>query len=191
VKAEPPAPPAARAPGHAALLRADRIVKRFGGVVALDGVSFDLAEGEIHALCGENGAGKSTLIKVLGGLYPVDLYEGTLLVDGAPARFRSVRDAEAAGIAVIHQELALVDEMTVAENVFLGDEPRRGPFVDADRMVLEAERLFARFRIDIDVRSPVGALGIGRRQLVEIVKALRRRPWPTTRSASSSRSCGT
>jgi D-xylose transport system ATP-binding protein len=174
VKAEPPAPPAARAPGHAALLRADRIVKRFGGVVALDGVSFDLAEGEIHALCGENGAGKSTLIKVLGGLYPVDLYEGTLLVDGAPARFRSVRDAEAAGIAVIHQELALVDEMTVAENVFLGDEPRRGPFVDADRMVLEAERLFARFRIDIDVRSPVGALGIGRRQLVEIVKALRK-----------------
>jgi D-xylose transport system ATP-binding protein len=156
------------------LLRADGIVKRFGGVVALDGVTFDLTAGEIHALCGENGAGKSTLIKVLGGLYPADAYGGVISVDGTPARFRSVRDAESAGIAVIHQELALVDEMTVAENVFLGDEPRRGLFVDADRMHLEADRLFARFGIDVDVRAPVRALGVGRRQLVEIVKALRK-----------------
>ncbi len=156
------------------VLRADRIVKRFGGVVALDGVTFDLAKGEIHALCGENGAGKSTLIKVLGGLHPAESYEGVLSVDGAAVRFRSVRDAEAAGIAVIHQELAHVDDMTVAENVFLGDEPRRGPFVDQDRMHLEAEHLVARFGIDIDVRAPVRTLGIGRRQLVEIVKALRK-----------------
>jgi D-xylose transport system ATP-binding protein len=167
----PAAPPGDR---PATLLRADRIVKHFGGVVALDGVSFDLAAGEIHALCGENGAGKSTLIKVLGGLYPVESYQGAIDVDGAPARFRSVRDAERAGIAVIHQELALVEEMSVAENVFLGDEPRRGLFVDSDRMHLEAERLFARFGIDVDVRAPVRSLGIGRRQLVEIVKALRK-----------------
>ncbi|HXX69372.1 MAG TPA: ATP-binding cassette domain-containing protein, partial [Polyangiaceae bacterium] len=151
------------------------IAKRFGGVVALDGVTFDLRKGEIHALCGENGAGKSTLIKVIGGVYPADSFDGVLSVDGTPARFRSVRDAERAGIAVVHQELALVDEMTVAENVFLGDEPRRGPRVDWDRMLREAAELFAHFRIEIDVQTPVRALGVGRKQLVEIVRALRRK----------------
>jgi D-xylose transport system ATP-binding protein len=156
-----------------ALLRADAIVKRFGGVLALDGVSFDLRKGEIHALCGENGAGKSTLIKVLGGVHPADSYEGTLYVDGAPAHFRSVRDAGSAGIAVIHQELALVEEMTVAENVFLGAEPRRGPFVDWDSIVRGAAELFARYDLDVDARALVSDLGVGRRQLVEIVRALR------------------
>ncbi|HXX65538.1 MAG TPA: sugar ABC transporter ATP-binding protein [Polyangiaceae bacterium] len=151
------------------------IVKRFGGVVALDGVTFDLRAGEIHALCGENGAGKSTLIKVIGGVYAADTFEGVLSVDGAPARFRSVRDAERAGIAVVHQELALVDGMTVAENVFLGDEPRRGALVDWDRMFREASQLFAHFRIDVDVQAPISALGVGRKQLVEIVRALRRK----------------
>jgi D-xylose transport system ATP-binding protein len=157
------------------LLRADAITKRFGGVLALDGVSFDLHEGEIHALCGENGAGKSTLIKVLGGVHPADSYEGALYVDGVRARFRSVRDAGRAGIAVIHQELALVEEMTVAENVFLGAEPRRGLAVDWDRIFGGAKELFARFRLDIDVHALVGELGVARRQLVEIVRALRSR----------------
>jgi D-xylose transport system ATP-binding protein len=124
---------------------------------------------------GRTGQASRTLIKVLGGLHPASSYEGALYVDGAVARFRSVRDAEGAGIAVIHQELALVEEMTVAENVFLGDEPRRGLLVDADKMHSEAARLFRRFGIDIDVRTPVRTLGIGRRQLVEIVKALRKR----------------
>jgi D-xylose transport system ATP-binding protein len=157
------------------LLRADAITKRFGGVLALDGVSFELNEGEIHALCGENGAGKSTLIKVLGGVHPADSYEGALYVDGVPARFRSVRDASRAGIAVIHQELALVEEMTVAENIFLGAEPRRGLAVDWDRIFGGAEELFKRFRLDVDVRALVGDLGVARRQLVEIVRALRSR----------------
>jgi D-xylose transport system ATP-binding protein len=156
-----------------ALLRADGIIKRFGGITALDGVSFDLRPGEIHALCGENGAGKSTLIKILGGVHPADSYEGTLYVDGAPAHFRSVRDAGRAGIAVIHQELALVEEMTVAENVFLGAEPRRGLLVDWDRIVREATELFTRYALDVDARALVGDLGVGRRQLVEIVRALR------------------
>ncbi len=159
----------------APLFTAKGIVKRFGGVVALDGVSFELEAGEIHALCGENGAGKSTLIKVLGGIYPADSFDGSLTIDGSLARFRSVRDAERAGIAVVHQELALIDEMTVAENVFLGDEPRRGLFVDWDRMFLEAEGVFSQFRIDVDVHAPVKTLGVGRKQLVEIVRALRRK----------------
>jgi len=158
----------------AALFRADGIVKRFGGVLALDGVSFELGRGEVHALCGENGAGKSTLIKILGGLHPADSFEGSLSLDGVPVQFRSVRDSEQAGIAVVHQELALVDEMSVAENVFLGAEPRRGLRVDWQRMLDEATRLFAQFGIDIDVEAPIRSLGVGWRQLVEIVRALRK-----------------
>ncbi|MGD0675348.1 MAG: sugar ABC transporter ATP-binding protein [Polyangiaceae bacterium] len=159
----------------APLFRAAGIVKRFGGVVALNGLTFDLAPGEIHALCGENGAGKSTLIKVLAGVHPASSYEGTLSLDGSPVTFRSVRDAELAGIAVVHQELALVDEMTVAENIFLGDEPRRGLLIDWDKMFQEAARVFSLFQIPMDVQAPVGSLGVGRKQLVEIVRALRKR----------------
>src|SRR4029077_13970240 len=103
-----------------AILSARGITKTFPGVVALSDVSFDLRPGEIHALCGENGAGKSTLIKLLSGLYPFGSYEGELLLEGHPARFKSIAEAERAGIAVIHQELALVEEMTAAENIFLG-----------------------------------------------------------------------
>jgi D-xylose transport system ATP-binding protein len=158
----------------AALLRAEGIVKRFGGVLALDGVSLELREGQVHALCGENGAGKSTLIKVLAGIHPADSFEGSLSMDDVPVQFRSVRDSERAGIAVVHQELALVDEMSVAENVFLGAEPRRGLRVDWQRMLDEATLLFAQFNIDIDVEAPIRSLGVGWRQLVEIVRALRK-----------------
>src|SRR5450631_2657304 len=106
-----------------AILTARGITKTFPGVVALRDVSFDLRPGEIHALCGENGAGKSTLIKLLSGIHPSGSYEGEFLVDGAVAKFRSLADAERAGIAVIYQELALVNDMTVGENIFLGSEP--------------------------------------------------------------------
>jgi D-xylose transport system ATP-binding protein len=143
--------------------------------VALDGVSFELGAGEVHALCGENGAGKSTLIKTIGGIHPAGSYQGQLVVDGEVARFRSVRDAERAGVTVVHQELALVDELTVAENVFLGDEPRLGWRVDWDRMFREAGEVFAQFGIEIDVQAQVGSLGVGRKQLVEIARALRKR----------------
>src|SRR5271170_6994555 len=102
------------------ILATERLVKRFPGVVALKGVSFDLRPGEVHAICGENGAGKSTLIKTLGGVHPSGSYEGEIQVDGKVASFAGPKDAEKSGIAVIYQELALVPEMTVAENVFLG-----------------------------------------------------------------------
>src|SRR3954467_6905949 len=102
----------------AALLSAHSITKKFPGVVALRDVSFDLQPGEIHALCGENGAGKSTLIKLLSGLHPYGSYEGDLTVAGQTAHFHSIADAERAGLAVIYQELALIGEMSVAENIF-------------------------------------------------------------------------
>src|SRR5947199_3349997 len=106
----------AAAAAEPCVLRLRDVARAFSGIQALKGVSFDLRPGEIHALCGENGAGKSTLIKVLSGIHPHGSYEGELYLDGAPMRLRSTADAEARGIAVIYQELALVPEMTVAEN---------------------------------------------------------------------------
>jgi D-xylose transport system ATP-binding protein len=157
-----------------ALLEARGIIKRFSGITALAGVDFDLRVGEVHALCGENGAGKSTLIKVLTGIHAVGSFEGQISVDGKPCSFTSIRDAERAGISVIYQELALVDEMTVAENVFLGHEPRRRGFIDQERMVFETREVLGRFGIDLDPEAPVGSLGVGQKQLVEIAKALRK-----------------
>ncbi len=157
-----------------ALLEARGIIKRFSGITALAGVDFDLRAGEVHALCGENGAGKSTLIKVLTGIHAAGSFEGQISVDGKPCSFASIRDAERAGISVIYQELALVDEMTVAENVFLGHEPRRRGFIDHDRMVFETREVLGRFGIELDPEAPVGSLGVGQKQLVEIAKALRK-----------------
>ncbi len=155
------------------ILRADNITKRFPGVTALKDVSFDLRKGEIHALCGENGAGKSTLIKLLSGIHPHGSYEGRFEVGGTEARFATIKDAEKAGLAVIYQELALVEEMTVAENIFLGREPRRwGAFIDWPRMYREAQALLDRFKVGLDPAAPVRTLGVGQKQLVEIIKAL-------------------
>lgn len=155
-------------------LRAESIVKRFGPVTALRGVSFDLRPGEIHALCGENGAGKSTLIKTLSGVYPIGSYEGELFLDGAPLRFKNIADAERTGIAVIYQELALVPDLSVAENIFLGNEPRRGPFIDWLELFRRSQELLGRFAVGIDPLARVADLGVGQQQLVEIVKALSR-----------------
>lgn len=155
-----------------AILTARGITKKFPGVTALREVSFDLRAGEIHALCGENGAGKSTLIKLLSGLHPHGSYEGELLVDGQPAQFHGIADAERAGLAVIYQELALIDEMTVAENIFLGTAPRRGPFIDWSKLHHDARALLQRFHVAIDPATTLRRLGVGEKQLVEIVKAL-------------------
>jgi D-xylose transport system ATP-binding protein len=156
----------------ALLLAARALTKRFPGVIALKDVAFDLRAGEIHALCGENGAGKSTLIKLLAGIHPHGSYEGELHVDGRAVEFRSIRDAEAAGIAVITQEFALVDELSVAENIFLGRAPRKGVRVDWLEMHRRAAELLADFGLAIEPETPVRELGIGQKQLVEIVRAM-------------------
>ncbi|MGZ3407185.1 MAG: ATP-binding cassette domain-containing protein, partial [Polyangia bacterium] len=154
------------APTTTARLVMRGIVKRFGGVVALDGASLEARAGEILGLCGENGAGKSTLLKVLAGVYPHGSFDGELVLDGAPLALRSTADARDAGIAIVHQELMLVPQMSVAENLLLGREPRRFGFVDDVALEARARTLLARFgEDDIDVRAPVASLGIGVQQL--------------------------
>src|SRR5438128_1456543 len=154
------------------LLEMKAITKSFPGVKALDGVSFDLRAGEIHALVGENGAGKSTLIKILAGVYPHPEYGGKVFLERAARRFASVRDSEQAGIAVIYQELSLVKDLSVAENIFLGREPRRFGIINWEELYSRAQKLLDDLHLTIDTRSPVRNLGIGHQQLVEIAKAL-------------------
>jgi D-xylose transport system ATP-binding protein len=155
-----------------ALLEARAITKRFPGVTALRDVSFDLHPGEIHALCGENGAGKSTLIKLLSGLHAHGSYEGEFTVNGRVAHFASIADACDAGISVIYQELAMVPALTVAENLFLGCEPRRGLLIDWEKLYNDSRTVLAKVGLDVAADTPVGRLGIGQQQLVEIAKAL-------------------
>lgn len=156
----------------APFLEVRSLTKRFPGVVALKDVSFQLLPGEVHAVCGENGAGKSTLIKLLTGIHPHGSYEGEILVDGHPVRFTNIRDAAAAGIAVITQEFALVDELSVAENLFLGREPTRNGMIDWPAMQHRAAELLAEFGLVLSAETPVRELGVGQKQLVEILRAL-------------------
>ena len=161
----------AGAPAGHVVLSAERISKSFAGVRALQNVDFDLRHGEVHALMGENGAGKSTLMKILAGVHAS--YEGTIEVDGSQVAFTGVRDAEEAGVAIIHQELNLVPELSVADNIFLGREPLiAGVLLDRRRMVKAAERLLERLGVAIDPESRVAGLRVGEQQLVEIAKAL-------------------
>lgn len=151
------------------------IEKRFPGVHALRGVSFDVRPGEVHALLGENGAGKSTLIKIISGVHRPD--SGTMTLDGKPVHFSNPNDAQNRGIATIYQELGLYPELIGAENIFMGHAPRRrfGPFsiVDWPEMERRAREILADLNIhDLDVRRKVGTLNVGNRQRVEIAKAL-------------------
>jgi ribose transport system ATP-binding protein len=156
---------------HAAVFKAEGVSKTFAGVTALRDVDFDLRSGEVHALMGENGAGKSTLMKILAGVH-VD-YDGQIRIEGAPVRFSGVQDAERAGVAIIHQELNLVPELTAAENIFLGREPLiLGVFVDHRRIIKAASALLKRLGIEIDAQRRIAELRIGEQQLVEIAKAL-------------------
>ena len=153
------------------VLSAEHISKSFGGIAALTDVGFDLRRGEVHALMGENGAGKSTLMKILSGVYTG--YEGTVRIDGRPVGFAGVRDAEDAGIAIIHQELDLVPELSVADNIFLGREKLiAGLIVDRKASSRAAAALLQRLGIELDPAARVGSLRVGEQQLVEIAKAL-------------------
>jgi ribose transport system ATP-binding protein len=152
------------------LLEMRGITKRFPGVVALDGVDFELEKGEVHVLLGENGAGKSTLVKMLAGAYRPD--EGEILLDGEAASISSAMDAQKLGISTIYQEFNLVPQLTVAENIFLGRQPWRFGFVDHRKMREEARKLLDRMKVLVDPDALVSNLGVAQRQMVEIAKAL-------------------
>lgn len=154
------------------LLEMSNIVKEFSGVKALDGVSLYVRPAEIVSLCGENGSGKSTLMKVLSGIWPHGSYTGEIKLQGKPLKARHIKDTEAAGIAIIHQELALVKEMSVMENIFLGNEITSGGLLCSDVMFKRTQELLYRVRLNINPATPVKELGVGQQQLVEIAKAL-------------------
>jgi ribose transport system ATP-binding protein len=157
--------------GRSPILELHQITKAFGGVEALRGVDFALSAGEIHGLVGENGAGKSTLMKIIAGVHAE--FSGRFVLDGRETRFRSVRDARAAGIAMVHQELSVAPDLSVAENVFLGAQPtNRFGVMQWRRMAREAGEQLARFGIDVDPLSRLGDLPIGLQQLIEIARVL-------------------
>ena len=148
------------------------ITKEFPGVKALDNVNMRVAEGEIHALVGENGAGKSTLMKVLSGVYPHGSYDGEILFDGESRAFRGIRDSEDVGVIIIHQELALIPLLSIAENIFLGNERAKGGVIDWRETEARAAELLKRVGLNESPKTLVDDLGLGKQQLVEIAKAL-------------------
>ncbi len=148
------------------------ITKEFPGVKALANVNFDVTRGEIHSICGENGAGKSTLMKVLSGVYPYGTYSGEIHYDGDEVKFRNIRESEHAGIAIIHQELALIPELTITENMFLGNEVAKGGVINWQEARRKALASLARVGLDEDPDTQIKNIGIGKQQLVEIAKAL-------------------
>jgi putative multiple sugar transport system ATP-binding protein len=157
---------------NAPILEMRDITKRFPGVVALSDVSMTVAHGEIHAICGENGAGKSTLMKVLSGVYPYGTYEGQIIFEGSEVRFSTTKQSESAGIAIIHQELALVPELSITENLFLGNEITRFGAIDWVASQKRARELLDLVGLREDPDTLIKTLGVGKQQLVEIAKAL-------------------
>lgn len=154
------------------ILQMKNITKKFPGVTALADVSINVKKGEIHALVGENGAGKSTLMNVLSGIHPYGSYEGDIIYKGSECRFKSIRDSEEMGIAIIHQELALSPFLTIAENIFMGNERAKHGIINWDETNKQAIQLMKRVGINERYNTKVKDIGVGKQQLVEIAKAL-------------------
>lgn len=154
------------------ILQMRGITKTFPGVKALQDVTLSVTRGEVHAICGENGAGKSTLMKVLSGVYPHGSYEGDIVFEGEHCEFKSIRDSEETGIVIIHQELALSPFLSIAENIFLGNEKSRGGVIDWTETTREAAQLLARVGLAENPNTRIADIGVGKQQLVEIAKAL-------------------
>ena len=154
------------------LLEMKNITKTFPGVKALDNVNLQVEQGEIHALVGENGAGKSTLMNVLSGIYPHGSYEGDIIYDGEICNFHDIKDSEAKGIVIIHQELALIPYMTIGENMFLGNERGKKAAINWDETYRLAEKYTKQVGLTDSVRTYIKDIGVGKQQLVEIAKAL-------------------
>lgn len=157
------------------LLEMRSIVKEFPGVRALSNVNLVVEEGEIHAICGENGAGKSTLMKVLSGIHPYGSYEGQIIYDGKECRHHGIRDSEKLGIVIIHQELALVPYLSIAENMFLGNERQSHGIVNWDTTYNSAAKYLKMVGLNENPRTLIKDIGVGKQQLVEIAKALAKR----------------
>lgn len=154
------------------LLEMRNIVKCFGPVRALDGISISLNKGEVLSLCGENGSGKSTLMKVLCGIYPHGDYEGEIIYNGKVIEPKNISDTESIGIAIIHQELTLVKELSILENLFLGSEICTRGILNHELMHYEAKLLLEKVNLPVSPETKVGDLGVGQQQLVEIAKAM-------------------
>lgn len=154
------------------ILEMCNITKTFPGVKALDQVNIKVKDGEIHALCGENGAGKSTLMKVLSGVYPHGTYTGDILFKGEACEFNNIKDSEKKGIVIIHQELALIPYLSIAENIFLGHEIKKNGIIDWDATNKEAAKLLEKVKLDESPDTLISDIGVGKQQLVEIAKAL-------------------
>ncbi|BCJ56564.1 xylose ABC transporter ATP-binding protein [Actinoplanes sp. NBRC 14428] len=161
--------------GADTILHMQGITKTFPGVKALQDVNLDVRRGEIHAICGENGAGKSTLMKVLSGVYPHGSYDGEIIFDGEPCRFSGIRDSESRGIVIIHQELALAPNLSIAENIFLGNEQASRGLIDWNKTNAAAAELLRRVGLRENPTTQVLDLGVGKQQLVEIAKAVSKR----------------
>jgi putative multiple sugar transport system ATP-binding protein len=154
------------------ILEMQHITKEFPGVKALNDVNFRVNEGEIHCLVGENGAGKSTLMKVLSGVYPYGSFSGEILFNGHPQRITGIRDSEKIGITIIYQELALIPDLTIYENIFLGNENRKGLAIDWNETIKRSVDVLAKVHLDINPEMKIKDLGVGQQQLIEIAKAL-------------------
>src|SRR5699024_2652927 len=154
------------------LLEMRNITKEFPGVKALDQVSLQVTKGEIHALCGENGAGKSTLMKVLSGVYPFGSYEGDILYNNQVCQFHNIRQSEELGIVIIHQELALIPELSIAENIFLGNEQSNKGVINWNETRQKTQELLKIIGLSESPDTAIKNLGVGKQQLVEIAKAL-------------------